>query len=111
MIRDDKILMVLGEVKGELRGVRHEVKGVRRQVELQRISLEEQGKVIAALPCDARRKQISDLYESVGRVKEDTGVTHIREIERKAKWSLATKVGVVLISVVSAAAAMWKIFG
>lgn len=111
MSTDEKILMLLGEVRGDVRGMGREIKGLRRQMELQRVAYEEQGKALAALPCAVRGRQISDLYRNVGAVKEDTGVFHIEEIKRKARRLQLAKLGALLLALAGLVVAAWQVIG
>lgn len=88
MTEDNRILLLLGEMRGEHRAAYERLRSLETTMELVRQALQEQGKQIAALPCDARRKQISDLFKTMGKEIETTARIKLQMAEEKAvrRW-------------------------
>ena len=72
--RGDHIIMLLGEVKGEVRGISKAVDYLGAKVELQSAKLNR-------LPCDVHRKRISDLFKRAeGSARYITLESHRRQM-------------------------------
>lgn len=88
MDRDDKIMMVLGEVRSDVRNQNKRIRRMDRNIDVIRNSVQAQGIRMASLQCDARGKQISDLYKALGKEEESTQQIRIQLAEQTAvkRW-------------------------
>jgi precorrin isomerase len=88
MTIEEKVLYKLGEIVGEMREQRRDLRRIRADSEMVKQALHQQGKALGELPCREHGRRISDLYESVGQVREDTGRIVLADVERQAvrRW-------------------------
>ena len=63
MTSGDRIIILLGEVREDVGELRGEIRGVRVQLTDVSTQVREQGERLASLPCEHHRKRITDLFK------------------------------------------------
>jgi len=82
--QDDRVLYLLGQVRGETRATRQGMASIERQLEMVRAAVTQQGQAIGALPCESHKRRLSDIYRALGVVREDTDRIRLTDAQRRA---------------------------
>jgi hypothetical protein len=95
---------VIGEQKASRKAIGQDLKSVRAQLQLNTLEIQNQGKRIAALPCDHHQRRISQMLHKLTGVEDDTGALHIDSLVQKTRWKTIAKMAAAVVALSGAVA-------